>query len=70
MTSGPAIPPLSGSVTVAVPLKQAFEVFTSRFDTWWPHQFHIGAAEVDRIVLEPRVGGRWYERGVDGRECD
>lgn len=70
MTSGTTIPPLTGTVTVAVPIEQAFEVFTRRFDTWWPHQFHIGAAEVDQIVLEPRVGGRWYERGTDGSECD
>ena len=26
---------------------------------------HIGAAEVDEIVLEPFVDGRWYERGVE-----
>lgn len=70
MSSPAPIPPITGTVTVALPLQQAFDTFTGRIDSWWPHQFHIGAAEVDEVILEPRVGGRWYERGVDGSECD
>jgi uncharacterized protein YndB with AHSA1/START domain len=57
-------------VTVAIPIEKAFEVFTGSIDGWWPHQYHIGQADVAQIILEPQVGGRWYERGVDGSECD
>lgn len=70
MSTPAPIPPITGTVTVALPLRHAFEVFTGRIDAWWPHRFHIGAAEVEEVVLEPRVGGRWYERDVDGSECD
>ncbi len=48
-------------VTVDGRVEQAYN-----FDTWWPHQFHIGQAEVAQVILEPRESGRWYERGVDG----
>lgn len=57
-------------VTVNAPPDRAFSVFTERFDAWWPRSHHIGAAEMREGVLEPREGGRWYERGVDGSECD
>ncbi|MFL6076124.1 MAG: SRPBCC family protein [Mycobacteriales bacterium] len=70
MTSPTAIPPLEGTVTVGVPVERAFRVFTASFDSWWPREYHIGAADMAEAVLEPRVGGRWYERGVDGSECD
>jgi uncharacterized protein YndB with AHSA1/START domain len=45
-------------------------VFTGSITTWWPHDYHLGRVDVAEIVLEPGVGGRWYERGVDGCECD
>ncbi|WP_051342447.1 SRPBCC family protein [Pseudonocardia spinosispora] len=70
MTTTAPIPSITGTVTVAVPIDKAFGVFAGSIDVWWPHQFHIGAAEVAEVVLEPRDGGRWYERGVDGVECD
>jgi uncharacterized protein YndB with AHSA1/START domain len=70
MTTTAPIPPITGTATVAVSIDEAFRVFTGSIDSWWPHQFHIGRAEVAEVVLEPRVNGRWYERGVDGTECD
>lgn len=70
MTTTTPIPPLTGQVTVAAPIERAFAVFTESIDSWWPHDYHIGQAAVAEVTLEPRVGGRWYERGVDGSECD
>jgi uncharacterized protein YndB with AHSA1/START domain len=70
MTTAPAIPTLSGKATVALPVERAFAFFTDSFGSWWPAEYHIGQAEMADAVLEPREGGRWYERGVDGSECD
>jgi hypothetical protein len=59
------------TIHVRAPLALAFEVFTARMETWWPMSSHkIGQAECATVVLEPRAGGRWFERGKDGVECD
>jgi uncharacterized protein YndB with AHSA1/START domain len=58
------------SVVVDAPVDKAFRVFTEAIDRWWIRQHHIGSAELAEVVIEPRAGGRWYERGVDGSECD
>ena len=58
------------SITVGASQETAFATFTSGHDRWWPRDFHIGGSELDEAVLEPREGGRWYERGVDGSECE
>lgn len=58
------------SIVVPTGIEHAFAVFTEGFDRWWPHAHHIGQADVKETVLETTVGGRWYERGVDGSECD
>jgi uncharacterized protein YndB with AHSA1/START domain len=64
------IPVLHGSVTVQVPIDQAFRAFTTSLDQWWPREYHIGQAEMAEAILEQHQGGRWYEKDVDGNECD
>jgi uncharacterized protein YndB with AHSA1/START domain len=59
--------------SVLVPLDQeaAFELFTDRFGEWWPKDsHHILDSPAADAVLEPRAGGRWYERSEGGEECD
>ena len=58
------------TVTVDVPVERAFRVFTERIDDWWIREHHIGSADLEHVVVEPRAGGRWYEIGVDGSECE
>lgn len=62
--------PVRKSVRVEAPPQRAFEVFTAGIGRWWPKTHHIGASDLDKHVIEPRRGGRWFERGVDGAECE
>lgn len=64
------IEPVRHTVTVPLPAERAFRLFTEGFDGWWPRSHKIGPSDLAEAVLEPREGGRWYERDVDGSECD
>jgi len=50
--------------------QRAFDVFTGRFGSWWPMEHHIGSEPAVDVIIEPRQGGRWFERAADGAECD
>src|SRR5271169_1256243 len=58
------------SIVVNAPLAHVFAVFTERHDAWWPRAHHIGSREKFTAMLERRLGGRWFERGDDGSECN
>ncbi len=58
------------TITVAVSRERAFTAFTADLNRWWPRSHHIGHGELDEAIIERREGGRWYERDVDGSECE
>jgi hypothetical protein len=61
---------VSRSVSVPLPQARAFELFTTQMTGFWPKGHSISDAELAQVVIEPRSGGRWFERGVDGSECE
>lgn len=57
------------TLMVNAPQAHVFETFTTNIDTWWPRDHHIGGKDPFTAIIEPRAGGRWYERAHDGSEC-
>ena len=57
------------SIRVHVPIERAFSVFVEQMEIWWPPAHHIGTNPFQSIIVEPRVGGRWYERDAQGNDC-
>jgi uncharacterized protein YndB with AHSA1/START domain len=62
------IAPVRKSVLVDASPPQAFAVFTSGIDRWWPKSHGIGASPIRESVIEPFVGGRWFTRHEDGSD--
>jgi uncharacterized protein YndB with AHSA1/START domain len=62
--------PVRKSIFVKASPGHAFDVFTSEIGSWWPKSHKIGPADLDRPIIEPRSGGRWYELDVDGSQCE
>jgi len=56
-------------IVVNAPLERAFAVFTEDFDRIKPREHNLLGADIAETVIEPRAGGRIYDRGVDGSEC-
>jgi uncharacterized protein YndB with AHSA1/START domain len=56
-------------IVVDAPVERAFSVFTEQFDRIKPREHNMLGVDIAETVLEPREGGRIFDRGVDGSEC-
>jgi uncharacterized protein YndB with AHSA1/START domain len=57
-------------IVVEASAERAFRVFTERLDEIKPRDHNPLEVEIAETVLEPRAGGRIYDRGVDGSEFE
>lgn len=62
--------PLRIAFEVACSQGRAFATWGERFGLWWPRGHTVTGAADSEVVLEPRVGGRIYERTRGGDEVD
>jgi uncharacterized protein YndB with AHSA1/START domain len=64
------IDPIELTFTIECSPEHAFDVWTARASTWWPAAHTVSAEPGLRVTFEPEVGGRIYERTIDGVEHD
>ena len=60
--------PLRLSFEVDGTADHAFRVWTERISQWWPTDHTVSAEPGLRVVVEPRAGGRIFERTPAGAE--
>jgi len=64
------IDPLRITLDLSCSPRHAFELWTTRTSMWWPPSHTVSGRADVTIVIEPRVGGRIYERTPNGDEHD
>ena len=57
-------------IVVEAPAEPAFRVFTEQMDKIKPREHNLLGVDIAETVFEPRAGGRIYDRGTDGSECE
>jgi uncharacterized protein YndB with AHSA1/START domain len=62
--------PLRLDFTVECSPDHAFSTWTERISQWWPKGHSVSSDPELQVVIEPRVGGRIYERTSSGEEHD
>ncbi len=56
------------SVSLPVAPALAWSLFVERFSAWWPRAYTFSQDRLAEIGIEPRAGGRCFERDTDGQE--
>lgn len=67
-----AVPPVRHSIRVPAEAARAFRAFTGLMTQWWDPAVSANPTKspIAEIVIEPSAGGKWFERGADGSECE
>ena len=66
----PSVPPIRHEVTVDLSPADAFAAFSDGINAWWPREFTWSGQLLERIAIEPRVGGFCHEIGSGGMRLD
>jgi uncharacterized protein YndB with AHSA1/START domain len=56
-------------VEIAVPIADAFRIFTQHFDAIKPREHNMLSVEIAETIMEPWPGGRLIDVGIDGTTC-
>jgi uncharacterized protein YndB with AHSA1/START domain len=70
MTSPAEATSVRHEITVDAPIERAISVFTEDFGAFKPPEHNLLSVDIAETIFEPRAGGRLFDRGVDGSECD
>ena len=62
--------PLELSFTVKCSPEHAFDTWATRTSLWWPHGHSVSGEPGLLVTIEPRAGGRIFERTPTGVEHD
>jgi uncharacterized protein YndB with AHSA1/START domain len=66
--SSPSLDVIRTSITVPLSVERTFELFVQEFGRWWPLAYTYSLDRFKAAEIEPRKGGRWFERDSDGNE--
>jgi uncharacterized protein YndB with AHSA1/START domain len=59
---------LRETIEVRPPIEAAFTCFVDDIGEWWPREYTWAEEDLAKMAIEPKLGGRCYERALDGRE--
>jgi uncharacterized protein YndB with AHSA1/START domain len=62
--------PIRHTLAVHASAEHAFDVFTDGLVTWWPQDYTWAKDALELIAIEPREGGRCFERAPYNFQCD
>lgn len=70
MTSSDRLDSVIHAIAIRAPAEEAFHRFVADLAMWWPVEYTWSRDVLETIEIEPRQGGRCFERGPHGFMCD